>query len=176
VERANKTLQDRLVKELRLEGICDIETANAFLPRYMADYNVRFAKPPRFDKDMHRPLAPQDDLDFAWRVERTVTHNLTVQYDRVIFLIEPNDYTKILPRKKVEVFDYPDGRIEIRHNGLPLPYRTFDKIRRVDQGAIVENKRLTEALAYCRQLQKQLPPVTRSRKAPVRTAQTGHMF
>jgi hypothetical protein len=40
----------------------------------MADYNARFGKPPRLDKDLHRPLAPQDDLDssFAWRVQRTV--------------------------------------------------------------------------------------------------------
>src|SRR3954463_13506233 len=44
VERAHKTLQDRLVKELRLAGIGTIEAANAFLPAFMADYNARFAK------------------------------------------------------------------------------------------------------------------------------------
>jgi transposase len=78
VERAHKTLQDRLVKELRLAGANDIETGNALLASFMADYNKRFAKPARLDKDLHRPLGPQDDLDgtFAWRVERTVTHSL----------------------------------------------------------------------------------------------------
>ena len=96
---------------------------------------------------MHRALAPQDDLDrsFAWR-ERTVTNTLTVQYDRVLFILEPSALTRPLARKKVSVFDYPDGRIEIRHQGLALPYRTFDRISRIDQGAIVENKRLSAAL------------------------------
>ena len=102
VERAHKTLQDRLVKELRLAGICDIEAANAFLSGFRDDYNVRFGKPARLDKDLHRPLSRDDDLDgsFAWQEERTVAHNLTVQYDRVIFILEPNDVTLGLARKK----------------------------------------------------------------------------
>jgi hypothetical protein len=54
VERANKTPQDRLVKELRLAGL----TGNAFLPTFMADYNVLFAKAPFNDKDRHRPMTP----------------------------------------------------------------------------------------------------------------------
>lgn len=178
VERANGTLQDRLVKELRLADVSDMEAGNAFLPAFMADFNARFGKPARLDKDLHRPLAPQDDLDgsFAWRVERTVTHNLTVQYDRVMFILEPNEITRALARKKVNVYDFPDGRVEIRHQGLALPYRTFDRITRIDQGAIVENKRLGEALELCRKMQAELPPKLRSRKAPARSAQTEHMF
>jgi hypothetical protein len=178
VERAHKTLQDRLVKELRLAGVNDIDAGNALLPGFMADYNRRFAKPARNDKDLHRPLAPHDDLDgsFAWRVERTVTNSLTVQYDRVMFILEPNDITRALPRKKVTVYDFPDGRIEVRHQGLALPYRTFDRITRVDQGAIVENKRLSEALEMCRAMQAELPPKLRSKKAPARTSQQRHMF
>ncbi len=178
VERAHKTLQDRLVKELRLAGANDIEAGNALLPAFMADYNRRFGKPARNDKDLHRLLAPHDDLDgsFAWRVERTVTNSLTVQYDRVMFILEPNEITRALPRKKVTVYDFPDGRIEVRHQGLALPYRTFDRITRVDQGAIVENKRLSEALEMCRAMQAELPPKLRSRKAPARTSQPEHMF
>ena len=123
VERAHKTLQDRLVKELRLTGADDIDAGNALLPAFMADYNRRFGKPARLEKDLHRPLAPRDDLDgsFAWRVERTVTHALTVQYDRVMFILEPNDVTRAVPRKKVTIYDFPDGRMEVRHKGLPFP-------------------------------------------------------
>ena len=47
VERANLTLQDRLVKELRLRGISTMAEANEFMPEFIADYNARFAKPPR---------------------------------------------------------------------------------------------------------------------------------
>ena len=46
VERANGTLQDRLVKEMRLRGIDTLAAGNALLPAFMADYNRRFAKPP----------------------------------------------------------------------------------------------------------------------------------
>jgi transposase len=178
VERAHKTLQDRLVKELRLAGISDPERGNAWLPGFVAAYNARFGKPARVGKDMHRSLAPQDNLSesFAWQVDRTVTHSLTVQYDRVMFLLEPSDVTRALPRKKVTVYDFPDGRIEVRYGGMSLPYRTFDRITRAAQGEVVENKRLTEALEQCRALQAQMPPKTRSTRAPRRTAQADHMF
>jgi hypothetical protein len=75
VERAHLTLQDRLVKELRLQAIGTTEAANRFLPTFLADYNARFGKPPRNPKDLHRPLAAFEDLDeaMAWREERTVT-------------------------------------------------------------------------------------------------------
>ncbi|MCB8884066.1 hypothetical protein ACELLULO517_27840 [Acidisoma cellulosilytica] len=56
VERANRTLQDRLVKELMLEGITTIATANAHLPDIMARFNGRFACSPARPGDLHRPL------------------------------------------------------------------------------------------------------------------------
>ncbi len=178
VERAHQTLQDRLVKELRLARISDIDAANAFLDWFTADYNARFGKLPRNDKNLHRPLGPADDLDgsFAWREERTVTFNLTVQYDRVMFLLEPNEVTRGLARKRVWIYDFPDGRVEVRHNGKSLPYTTFDRVARIDQGPIVENKRLSEALNICRELQANIPLKTRSRSAPRRSGQTNHMF
>ena len=56
VERANQTLQDRLVKELRLQRISTAERANAFAPEFMADFNRRFSLPPANPEDAHRPL------------------------------------------------------------------------------------------------------------------------
>src|SRR5690349_13878588 len=90
VERANKTLQDRLVKELRLAGAATLSEGNALLPTFIADYNARFAKPPANRKDLHRPMRAGDDLDnaFAWKEERTLSRALTLQYDRVIFILE----------------------------------------------------------------------------------------
>jgi hypothetical protein len=79
VERAHKTLQDRLVKELRLAGASSLAEGNALLPGFMADYNTRFAKPPANGKDLHRPLRASDDLEdaFAWKEERTLSRALT---------------------------------------------------------------------------------------------------
>jgi transposase len=160
VERAHKTLQDRLVKELRLAGISTIEAATAFLPAFIADYNARFAKEPRLAKDLHRPLPTAADLDevMTVREERTVTASLTLHYDKMLILLEPNEVTRALARKRVVVVNYPDGRFAIRHQGQDLPFRVFDKLRRVDQAAIVENKRLGDALAHIRERQDTYEP------------------
>ena len=113
---------------------------------------------------------------FAWKEERTLTNNLTLQYDKVLFMLEPNEVTRPLARQRVTIVDYPDGRIAIHHKGRDLPYRTFDKLQKVEQATIVENKRLGEVLAYIAARQQTLPE-GRSKKAPRRQGQAErHMF
>ena len=63
VERANSTLQDRLVKELRLRGISSVDAANAFALEFVADYNTRFAKAPKNPFNAHRAVLPSEVLD-----------------------------------------------------------------------------------------------------------------
>jgi transposase len=164
VERANKTLQDRLVKELRLAGAATLAEGNALLPAFMADYNARFAKAPANGKDLHRPLRAGDDLDdaFSWKEERTLSQALTLQYDKVMFILEPSEQAKAAVGKRVTVVDYPDGRLSIRYRGVELAYRTFDKIRHVAQAAIVENKHLGAALTFIREEQLRREPQRRS--------------
>jgi hypothetical protein len=164
VERANKTLQDRLVKELRLAGAATLGEGNALLPAFIADYNARFVKPPANNKDLHRPLHAGDDLDdaFAWKEERTLSQALTLQYDKILFIVEPTDQANAAIGKRVTVVDYPDGRLAIRYRGVELAYRTFDKLRQVPQAAIVENKQLGAALAFIREGQLRREPKRRS--------------
>jgi hypothetical protein len=164
VERAHKTLQDRLVKELRLAGAATLVEGNALLPRFMADYNARFAKPPANAKNMHRPVRACDDLDdaFAWKEERTLSQALTLQYDKVMFILEPSELAKAAIGKRVTVVDYPDGRLAILYRGVDLGYRTFDKLRQVDQGAIADNKRLGAVLAMICKEQLRREPERRS--------------
>ena len=173
VERANKTLQDRLVKELRLAGAATLAEGNALLPAFIADYNARFAKAPANNRDLHRPLRAGDDLDnaFAWKEERTLSQALTLQYDKVMFILEPSEQAKAAIGKRVTVVDYPDGRLAIRYRGVELAYRTFDKIRQVSQAAIVENKQLGAALAFIRDQQLRRRPEHRSDRAPRRRDQ-----
>jgi hypothetical protein len=175
VERAHKTLQDRLVKELRLAGVRSLAEGNALLPAFIADYNARFAKPPANRKDLHRPLRAGDDLEdaFAWKEERTLSQALTLQYDKVMFILEPSESAKAAIGKRVTVVDYPDGRLSIRYKGIELAYRTFDKIQQVDQGAIADNKRLGAVLAMIRDQQLRREPQRRSTKAPRRRDQRG---
>ena len=76
VERAHLTLQDRLVKELRLRGISSVDAANNYADEFMADYNRRFAKAPLHDFDVHRPLENDDDLaQFTHGGNRAVFQN-----------------------------------------------------------------------------------------------------
>jgi hypothetical protein len=75
------------------------------------------------------------------------------------------------------VLDYPDGRLSIQYEGRDLPYKTFDKLKKVNQAAIVENKRLSEVLAYVADRQKEFEHKMRSKKAPRRRGQVErHMF
>jgi hypothetical protein len=160
IERAFGTLQDRMVKELRLAGISTITAANAWLPGFVTDYNTRFAREPLNAKDLHRPLTPADNLDeiLAWREARTVTNNLTLHYDRMMLLLEPTPLARTLVRKKVDVVNYPDGRFVVQFEGTSLAFRVFDKIQTVAPGSIVENKRLGAALALVKEHQARYAP------------------
>jgi hypothetical protein len=160
VERAFGTLQDRLVKELRLAGISTIEAANAWVPAFMADYNRRFGRDPENTNDLHRKLTEAVDLSevLAWREERTVTKNLTLHYDRMMLMLDPTPLARGLVRKTVDVVNYPDGRFAVQFEGVSLPFRTFDKIQTVEPGEIVENKRLGAALAMVKQHQDTYGP------------------
>jgi hypothetical protein len=112
---------------------------------------------------------------FAWQEERTVSRSLTLQYDQVLFILEPNETTLSLARQRVTVYDYPDGRLAIKHKGLSLPYRIFDRRQRVNQAAVVENKRLGPVLAYIAERQKELD-MSRSNSAPRRRGQGKGLF
>jgi hypothetical protein len=155
VERANLTLQDRLVKELRLRHIDTNEAANAFAPHFIADFNNRFGKVPRSDYNAHRPLRSDENLDsiLTSRVSRCVSAKLTVQYDRVLYLLEDSPVTRALIDHYLDVYEYPDGRIEIVANGVALTYRQHDRLSMMDQGAELDNKRLEQVLALSRQVQ-----------------------
>jgi len=157
VERANLTLQDRLVKELRLQEISTMEAANAYAPTFIADFNRRFAKPPRNDRDLHRPVRSDEDLEliFTFREKRKVSRALTLQYDKTLYLIADSKENRQLVGKYIEVYEYPDGRIELRNGTTAIPYTTYDRLPEVNQGAIVENKRLGQVLQIAQQVQAQ---------------------
>ena len=72
-----------------------------------------------------------------------------------------------MARKQVEVVNYPDGRFAVRHGGMDLPFRVFDKIATVAPGSVVEGKRLGAALAHVRARQATYP-ANRCRGAPGR--------
>lgn len=128
VERAHLTLQDRLVKELRLRGISDIEAANAFAPEFIADYNRRFARAPRSEHDAHRPLQPSDDLDriFSWQETRRVSKSLTFRSSNHVVVVS---FQRIQRRLQVALSSRQPC-VLLRNHGLGIDRESSLLLRR----------------------------------------------
>jgi len=142
IERANQTLQDRLVKELRLLGISDIDSANAYLPVFRLDFNRRFAVAPRSNHDAHRPLLKTENLDIILTRQKTATlsKNLTVQANKVIYQIQSNRPDYALRKAQVTVCENAKGEVTILYRNKPLSYTIFHKPTR--QAQVADTKTL----------------------------------
>lgn len=161
VERANRTLQDRLVKELRLGDISSMDEGNAFLTGFTERYNAQFAKAPAKPNNLHRALNIEPDRlseVFCLRDQRHVTKNLMLKYDRKRIKLEINDLTRGLVGKFVDVYEYGCGRIQVRANGVVLPHTIMNPERRITHAAITENKRLSAVLEHIKAEQDKTPP------------------
>lgn len=146
IERSNRTLQDRLVKELRLNKISTIEEANVFLPIFIEDYNRRFAVVPRSPNNAHRPLLQEHNLQriFSIRKFRELSKNLTFQYKNTIYQIKTEREVYALRRAKVTLHEKEDGSIEILYKNKPLAFTTYNAQEK--QGEIIDSKRINEAI------------------------------
>ncbi len=156
VERAHLTLQDRLVKELRLREISDVDSANAFAPAFIADYNRRFARSPRSEHDAHRPLQSADHLDriFSLQETRVVSKSLTLNYKRVLYVLDPCDAARTARRHRVRIEEREDGSLSFWHGEHELHATAFPKDRSVRQGEVVDSKRLSSTMDLIREKQR----------------------
>jgi len=111
-----------------------------------------------------------EDLDdtFTWQEQRSLSASLTLQYDKVLYLVDPCRENQRLAGKRVTVIDYPDGRIKIRHEGRDLAYRQFEKLTHVHRSEVVPHKRLGAMLEMLSDQQMLLPREKRSIKCPAR--------
>lgn len=125
VEKANQTLQDRLVKELRLRNISTIGEANKYLSEYMKYFNRKFAVVPRSPIDVHRPLVEMDNLDeiLVEKHKRILSKQLTVSYQNRIYQITGNRPSYAMRHAPVTVVDNGSGNVSILYKGKPLVYR-----------------------------------------------------
>jgi hypothetical protein len=124
VERMNGVLQDRLVKALRLEGISDIKSANAFLRRkFLPAFNRKFAVEPASAADVHRK-APRDlDEVLSWEVERVVQRDWTVASESRWYQLDQQHEGLSLVGKKVIVRQLRDGTVQIERRGVKLKWQ-----------------------------------------------------
>jgi hypothetical protein len=143
VERANGTLQDRLIKEMRLRGIRTIEEANRYLPTFIEEYNQKFGKEPRNAEDAHRPLREYDDLEriFARRSSRTVSKDLSFQYEGTFYQIKPNAPNRFC-HARVNILERPGKPILIEAGGKEYPYTKWEKEAQHEKPMILDSKEL----------------------------------
>lgn len=97
-----------------------------------------------------------------------------MQYDKVLYMIESTEENNRLTRETVQVLDYPDGTIAIRYGDRVLRHQIFDKLQKIDQGQVVDNKRLFAVLKLAQIEHQKLDAEdkrSRSKKAPKRSAQ-----
>jgi len=146
VERANKTLQDRLTKELRLQNISTMHEANLWLPKFMEDYNQRFATVPRSEHDFHEPLTDSNILDhiLCRKVTRTLSRNLTFQYHKRIYQIHVDRPSYALRNATVTVVEKPNHEIIVLYKNQPLPFDVY--IQQQKQAEVVPSKSIDLAL------------------------------
>lgn len=133
VERANKTLQDRLVKELRLRGISTIEDANKFLPEFIKKYNKKFAKPPKSVQDAHRELTitgEQLSYILSVREKRTLSKNLECSFDNQLYQIITQTTGYRLRFAQVEFAQDTNGKLTIWYNNQQLEFKIKQKEQR----------------------------------------------
>ena len=148
VERLFGTLQDRMVKEMRLADVKKRDEANRFVcEKYLPDHNAKFNVLAKNTNDAHRPLS--DDLRvklpsiFSIQSRRRVNNDYTIQFKTRWYQLEAAQKTSVYKRDEVIVEERLDGTVHIRLKAVYLEYRELPdrpKPLRVPVAAITKQK------------------------------------
>jgi uncharacterized protein YijF (DUF1287 family) len=124
VERMNGTLQDRLVKALRLEGINDMERANEFLAKkFLPAFNRKFEVQPASQADAHRRIPREFSQVLSWEEQRVVQKDWTVVYQNRWYQLDREHEPLGLAGKKIIVRTLRDGTVQLVREGVKLRFR-----------------------------------------------------
>jgi hypothetical protein len=130
IENGFGTLQDRLVKEMRLRNISSIEEANKYLKEeFLSEYNQRFAVPAKREGNFHKPLISAENLDriFSVQSERQVNNDFTVRLKGKWYQLSEIQPKTVLQKSKVTIEERMEGTIAIRQNNIYLSFKEIDK-------------------------------------------------
>ena len=125
VERLFNTFQDRVIKEMRLAGVSNIEEANKFLEGYLPKYNKRFSVIARSSADLHRPVPGGLNLDriFCIKTKHPVRNDFTVIHEKKLYQIE--DKTRA---KKIVVEERINGAVKLYAGDKSLKYKHIENL------------------------------------------------
>ena len=141
IERAFATLQDRLVKELRLAGVSTLEEANRFLMSYLPGFNEQFEREAREPGDLHRPLPRSTKLEdiFCLKTLRTILDGYIIRWKGRRFVLE--EPKRRMLGKPAWVMLHFDGRMVIRFEGKDLGFREIaERPKRMPVAPVVRPK------------------------------------
>jgi len=138
VEKLFKTLQDRLIKELRLAGISTIKEANEFLEKvFLPKFNAKFMVEPRSKANLHKKLNEQEkkklDSIFSRQYQKVIMNDFTVSHKKHCYQLEKIQPVTICKRDRVTIEERMDQTIKIRLRGKYLNYRLLpEKPRKIN--------------------------------------------
>lgn len=126
IERMFETLQDRLVKELRLAGATTIDEANKFIEEYIPKFNTKFAVAPQRRKDLHKKLNEHVEVKlsqiFSIQNTRIVNNDYTVMFKNSYFQLERKQPTTVYKKDTIIVEEYLNGQIKLNFKNHHLDY------------------------------------------------------
>jgi len=131
VERMNGTLQDRLVKELRLAGVSTIEEANIFLEKYIPKFNAKFAVVPNRRKNLHKKINKnvEEKLTQIFSIQNTriVNNDYTIRFETQYFQLNRIQTTTVYKKDEVIVEKHLNNEIKLRLRNKYLNYIVLPK-------------------------------------------------
>ena len=131
VERINRTFQDRLKKEMRLENISSIQEANKFLPLFLKKFNKKFWVKPKMNVNMHRKLPKNINLEkiLSTQERRILSKNLTFQCNNIIYQIKTKRSAFTLRKTLITICERPCGTKTVYdHKGNLLDYSIAEQL------------------------------------------------
>jgi len=128
VERLFLTLQDRLIKELRLNNISSIDEANKFLEKeYIPKFNAKFMVESRSKANFHKPITKQEKNNlnsiFSRQYEKTIRNDFTISHDTKLYQLAESQPVTVCKQDKVISEERMDGSINFRLRGKYLNYK-----------------------------------------------------
>lgn len=171
VERANQTLQDRLVKEMRLQGISSQEAANAWLPQFIRAFNRRFAVAAAVPADAHVPYTGTAEAlrrILSVHTRRRLSSNLSCQFRGLLYQVETADRGLALRGAEVSIVTHSHGATELLWQGRALPYTCSSKP--LKQRDAVDGKQVNAKVEQALKARKTPPqPIGHPWKRPMAT-------
>jgi hypothetical protein len=142
VERKNGVFQDRLIKEMRLRGINNMEEANRFLSEFLEIINEKFGKEAASTEDAHRKMRMRDNLEriFARKETRKLSKNLTFQYKGTLYMLQTKAPHR-LRHATVDVLWSEGEEIKVEYKGKAIEYKKWNEII-YEQPRILDSKEL----------------------------------